>query len=146
MEEKELKAKDIPLEYPLCFNNECVNKDKCMHYQARLLMPQKRYSGSAVFPTAWEDGQCRCFSEKRLVKKAWGFKKLYDNVPQQQRAEARRCVHELFGNGNGPYYRVHHGENLLSPKKQEEILNVLAKFGSIKGIKFDHYVTCWEFE
>ena len=59
MEERELKAKDIPWGYPLCFNNECADNDRCMHYQARLLMPKDRYSGSAVFPTAWENGRCR---------------------------------------------------------------------------------------
>ena len=44
------------------------------------------------------------------------------------------------------YYRVHHGQNLLSPQKQEEILKVVAMFGSIEGIEFDHYVTDWDFE
>lgn len=146
MEEKELTAKDIPMGYPLCFNNECAQKGKCMHYQARLLMPKSRYYGSAVFPTAWEDGECRCFREKKLVTKAWGFTRLYDNVPQRQKAEARQRVHALFGSGNGPYYRVHHGENMLSPRQQEEILEILAKFGSIEGIKFDHYVMNWDFE
>ena len=146
MEEKELKGKDIPWGYSLCFNNECADKDKCMHYQARLLMPQDRYSGPAVFPTAWENGKCRCFREKRRVTKAWGFTKLYRNVPQHLKAEARQRVRALFGKGNGPYYRVHHGENMLSPEKQEEILKILARFGSIEGIKFDHYVTDWDFE
>ena len=146
MEEKELKAKDIPMGYPLCFNDECGNKDRCMHYQAWLLMPKERNSGSAVYHTAWEDGQCRCFREKKLVKKAWGFSRLYDNVPQRRKAEARECVHALFGGGNGPYYRVHHGENMLSPQKQEEILAVLARFGSVEGIEFDHYVTDWNFD
>ena len=146
MEEKELKAKDIPMGYPLCFNDECGNKDRCMHYQAWLLMPKERNSGSAVYPTAWENGQCRCFREKKLVKKAWGFSRLYDNVPQRRKAEARECVHALFGGGNGPYYRVHHGENMLSPQKQEEILAVLARFGSVEGIEFDHYVTDWNFD
>ena len=127
MEEKELKANDIPWGYPLCFNDGCADKDKCMHYQAMLLMPKDRYSGSAVFPTAWENGQCRCFRVKRRVTKAWGFSKLYHNVPQWQKAEARQCVRALFGKGNGPYYRVHHGENMLSPEKQEEILEGLAK-------------------
>jgi len=99
MEEKELKAKDIPREYPLCFNSECADKDRCMHYQARLLMPKEKCYGPAVFPTAWEDGKCRCFREKRLVKKAWGFSRLYDNVPLEQLAEARRWVHTVFGGG-----------------------------------------------
>jgi hypothetical protein len=146
MEEKELKANDIPWGYPLCFNDGCADKDKCMHYQAMLLMPKDRYSGSAVFPTAWENGQCRCFRVKRRVTKAWGFSKLYHNVPQWQKAEARQCVRALFGKGNGPYYRVHHGENMLSPEKQEEILEVLAKYGSVEGVRFDHYVTDWDFD
>ena len=146
MEERELKAKDIPWGYPLCFNSGCADKDRCMHYQAWLVMPKDRNSGTAVYPTAWEDGPCRCFCEKKLVEKAWGFTRLYDNVPRGQRALARQCVHALFGGGNGPYYRVHNGERMLWPKKQEEILALLAKFGSIEGIKFDHYVTDWDFE
>ena len=36
--------------------------------------------------------------------------------------------------------------NMLSPEKQKEILKVLAKFGSVEGIKFDHYVTDWDFD
>ena len=45
MEEKELKAKDIPCGYALCFNDACGLKDKCMHYQARLLTAEGRYAG-----------------------------------------------------------------------------------------------------
>ena len=146
MEEKVLNREDIPMGYPLCFNNECTEKAHCMHYQARLMMPKDRYYGSAVFPTAWQDGTCKCFCKKRLVQKAWGFSKLYDNVPQRYKAEARRCVRSFFSGGNGPYYRVHHGENMLSPKQQEEIMKIIAMFGSTEGIKFDHYVTEWDFD
>ena len=145
MDNKELTYKDIPMGYPLCFNNECTKKDCCMHYQARLLMPDDRYTGSAVFPTAWQNGACKCFREKRLVRKAWGFSHLYDNVPQRQKAEARQSVHAFFGRGNGPYYRVHHGENMLTPKEQDEIMKIITQFGSTEGIKFDHYVMDWDF-
>ena len=48
MEERELKAEDIPMGYPLCFNSECADKDKCMHYQARLLMPKDRFIGKGL--------------------------------------------------------------------------------------------------
>ena len=145
MEEKKLTYNDIPMGYPLCFNDECAKKECCMHYQARLLMPDDRYTGSSVFPTAWQNGECKCFREKRLVRKAWGFSHLYDNVPQRQKAEARQSVHAFFGRGNGPYYRVHHGENMLMPKEQDEIMKIIAKFGSTEGIKFDHYVMAWDF-
>ena len=145
MEEKKLTYKDVPMDYPLCFNGECTKSAFCMHYQARLLLPANRHHGPAVYPTAWQDGACKYFREKKLVQKAWGFTHLYDNVPRHQRAEARQCVHSLFGCGNGPYYRAHHGEIMLSPEKQESIMEVISEFGSTDGIRFDHYVEDWDF-
>ena len=62
MEEKELKAKDIPWGYAQCFNDACSLKDKCMHHLARLMKSDGRDIGQAVFPTAWQDGECRCFA------------------------------------------------------------------------------------
>ena len=145
MEEKELKTKDIPGGYALCFNSDCENKEKCMHYQAQLVA-EERDKGSAVYPAAWKNGKCRCYSEKKLVKKAWGFSQLYRNLPTYLRAEARRSVSALFGSGNGQYYRAHNGEIMISPKRQKEIMEVLAKFGNTEEVKFDHYVKVWDFD
>lgn len=143
--DKELTYKDVPMGYPLCFNHECIKAACCMHYQARLTLPEGRHHGPAVYPTAWQDGACNYFREKRLIQKAWGFTHLYDNVPQRDKAEARHCVRSLFGRGNGPYYRVHHGENMLTPEEQEEIMKILAQYGTTEGIRFDHYVEGWDF-
>ena len=74
MEEKELKAKDIPWGYALCFNDACGLKDKCMHYQARLLKAEGNYIGQAVYPTAWQEGECRCgrkVSADATVRRNW---------------------------------------------------------------------------
>ena len=146
MEEIELKAKDIPWGYAQCFNDACNHKDTCMHYQAWLLSNQKnRFIGKAVYPSAWQGGDCRCYCEKKLIKQAWGFEHLYDNVAEYRKAEAREYVRSYFSAGMGPYYRVHHGENKLSPKQQDDIMQIIARFGSTDGIKFDHYETDWDF-
>ena len=113
--------------------------------QARLLLPEDRHHGPAIYPTAWQNGECKYFREKRFVLKAWGFIHLYDNVPHYLRAEARRSVRFFFSRGFGPYYRYHKGENLLSPEQQDEIMKIIAKFGSTDGIRFDHYVEAWDF-
>ena len=127
MEEKELKAENIPWGYARCFNDTCKCKDTCMHHLARVLTNQQdRFIG--------------------LVRKAWGFSHLYDNVPKYHKAEARQRVRSYFSAGMGPYYRYHHGENKLSPKQQDDIMQILANFGSTEGIKFDHYETDWDFE
>lgn len=97
MEDKILKESNIPMGYELCFNGGCADKDTCMHYQAMLLTSADRYKGNAVFPTAWQDGKCRCYHEKKLVKKAWGFTNLYNNVPHYARAVARSYVRGFWG-------------------------------------------------
>ena len=145
MEEKELKAKDIPGGYALCFNSDCEKKETCMHYLAKQLKGCERNIGQAVYPSAWQDGKCSCYKEKKLVQNAWGFSQLYCNLPSYLRAEARRSVSALFGSGNGQYYRAHHGWIMVSPKRQEEIKEVLAKFGN-NDVQFDHYVTEWDFD
>ena len=145
MEEKKLTYQEVPVGYPLCFNEGCTKSACCMHYQARLTLPEGRYYGPAIYPTAWQDGECKYFREKKLVRKAWCFTHLYDNVPQRDRAEARHCVRSFFSGGNGPYYRVHHGERMISPEEQDKILRIIALFGSTDGIRFDHYVEDWDF-
>ena len=100
--EKQLEYKNIPWEYPLCFNEACKLRESCMHYQAYKLHPKERLTGPAVLPSAWQDGECQRYSETKLVKKAWGFSNIYNNVPNYQKAEARRRVKSYFSWGNGP--------------------------------------------
>lgn len=145
-EVNELKAKDIPRSYPLCFNGDCAERENCLHYKAGLLKAEGRCCGVAVFPTAWEGGTCKCFRENKMARMAWGFSKLYDNVPKYKKAVARQAVRSYFSNGMGPYYRVHHGQSMLSPRQQSDILEIVSRFGSIEGIEFDHYVAAWDFD
>lgn len=137
--------KNISSNYELCFNESCELHHKCMHYQAYLHKPENRCGGPAVYPSAWKDGTCRSFREDKPVQMAWGFSRIYDNVPHHLTTEARRCVMNYFSSGCGPYYRYHHGEQLLSPRQQEDIMNILARYGSTDGLAFDHYVTAYDF-
>lgn len=141
----ELNLKNIPMGYELCFNNQCSLCEQCMHYQAYLLNPTERTGGPAIYPTAWASGQCQRFCEVKMVQMAWGFSKIYSNVPSALKSEARRRVKHYFSSGNGPYYRYHHGENKLSPSQQADILQILSEFGPTDGLAFDHYVTDYNF-
>ena len=145
MKEKELTYQEVPTRFPLCFNHECAKNACCMHYQAGLLLPDDCHHGPAIYPTAWRNGECKYFREKRLVLKAWGFTHLYDNLPRKDKSAARQRVMSYISSGCGPYYRYHHGERLLSPELQEAIMNILATFGSTDGLRFDHYVEDWDF-
>ena len=145
LNEKILESKNIPWGYAVCFNETCQLREKCMHYQAYLLQPKDQLSEHAMLPSAWQDGPCQRYCEKKLIKKAWGFSHIYNNVPYYLEAEARRMVKNYFSSGNGPYYRYHHGENKLSPRQQEDIMQILAKYGSTDGLAFDHYEVDYDF-
>lgn len=144
--EIQLESKNIPWGYPLCFNEGCQLREKCLHYQANLLKTAEHLSGPAIYPDAWKSGQCQRYNEAKLVQKAWGFSKIYKNVPHYLRSEARHYVRSYFSGGCGPYYRYHHGDNKLSPKQQADIMAILAKYGSIDDLAFDHYETDWDFD
>ena len=141
-----IELKNIPYGYKLCFNEACQLRDKCMHYQAYLRKPETVLAGPAIYPDAWKNGQCEHFNEVRIVTKAWGFTRIYNNVPQYLRATARRKVSNYFSRGCGPYYRYHSGENKLTPKQQAEIMAILAQYGPTDGLAYDHYETSWDFD
>lgn len=143
--EKQLQNKNIPYGYAVCFNEACQLREKCMHYQAYLLQSKDQLSGHAILPSAWQAGKCQRYCEVKLVKKAWGFTNIYNNVPYYLKAEARQKVKNYFSSGNGPYYRYHHGDNKLSPRQQEDIMRILAKYGSTDGLKFDRYEEDFDF-
>lgn len=143
--EKQQELKNIPSGYAVCFNGDCQQRDRCLHYLAYVQNAPDRLKGPAVLPAAWAGGHCQCFGERIQVRVAWGFNGLYKNVPNYLHAEARRCVSNYFSHGCGPYYRYHHGENKLSPRQQADIMAILAKFGSTEGLTFDHYETAYDF-
>ena len=143
--EKSLNLKNIPSKFKVCFNDSCQQRDQCLHYQAYLLQPEGKTGGPAVYPSAWKSGQCQCFTEKKPVQKAWGFSYIYENMPHYLRSEARNRVKNYFSSGNGPYYRYHNGEHTLSPRQQEDIMQILAQFGSTEGLAFDHYELDYDF-
>ena len=96
--EKKLEMKNIPWGYELCFNDNCQQREKCLHYLARQVQTKERLGGPAVYPAAWESGECKRFSE-----------------------------------------------NKLTPGQQQDILQILAKFGPTDDLAFDHYETDFNF-
>ena len=112
---------------------------------------QHNYLGTAWYetetyvPSAWKDGNCPHFAKIEKVQFAWGFNGLYRNLPHNRVSEVRKALRHFMGSGVSAYYRVHHGEKLLSPARQQEILDFIAQFCSTEGLSFDHYITQYDF-
>jgi len=145
MEEKTLTFSDAPARYPLCFNHECPQRGECMHYYMGSLAPATKTSGAAIYPWACQNGSCRHFTKREKVDFAWGFNGLCRNLSTAARMEARMALRCHMGAGASAYYRVHNGEKLLSPAKQQEIIRLVSKYGKVDERPFDHYITRYDF-
>ena len=145
MKEKDFDFKKVPAGYQLCFHYQCPMHEHCMHFVAGQHVTADRPFGLAIFPSALQDGKCMFFREFGIQQMAWGFSNLYVNVPPHLRGTARKKVQACLGGGCSTYYRFHQGERLLSPKMQQNVLDTIARYGSTEGIRFDHYVTEYDF-
>jgi hypothetical protein len=133
------------MDYALCFNQECALKEQCMRYQLGLQATAHRTQGAAVYPSAWKDGTCSSFSTNGEVEMAWGFDGLYKLLSPDMATVARRSLRKHLSAGASTYYRFHHGERLLSPAKQQEIIDFVSQFGPVGEKPFDHYLTAYDF-
>ena len=136
---------DAPPSYPRCFNHQCPRCTACLHYQAAIASPPQQPYGQSVFPHAWQDGECQCFSPAEPQQLAWGFNRLFKPLSDATQHEARTALRNSLSAGMSTYYRYHKGEYLLSPRKQEDILDFMSQFGSRDLFSFDHYVTSYDF-
>ena len=145
MNNKKLTFSDAPWGYALCFNHDCVLRETCMHYYMGRQAPADVTSGAAIYPSAPKDGTCPHVAKTEKVKFAWGFDGLFKNLPDETTHWARRSLRSHLGSGMSAYYRIHHGEKLLSPRRQQEILDFMSQFGDTKKMRFDHYVEQYDF-
>jgi len=145
MDDNRPTFKDAPWGYPLCFNEGCAMREKCMHYYMGQQAPPTMTKGTAIYPSALDNGQCKHFAEICKVDFAWGFNGLFKNVPKEEVSKVRKALRNYLSHGVSTYYRYHNGEKLLSPARQKEIMDFIAQFGSTEGLSFDNYITKYDF-
>lgn len=132
-----LNKQRIAYSWPYCFNTGCQLQAECLRYQAALVLDSSVTSGTAVFPSVDLHGKCPLFKPIRSIRTAWGFERLFDNVRTPDAPTLRRMLKDLL-NGNGNYYRYHHGTRRLSPDQQKSIRQLFARMG-YDNIEFGHY-------
>lgn len=120
-----------------CFNDSCPKAKNCFRHMAVKFKKATHQMGNAVFPDALQDGKCKYFIRPRIIKAAWGFTPLYNEVKHGDVISMRGKVIGLLG-GKTSYYRYHRGEKLLTPELQNAIYEVFKASGYGKPT-FKHY-------
>lgn len=91
-----------------------------------------------VMPGEWKDGVCHSFEEIRLVKKAFGFSRLYDQVLKRDYTAMRKELVDYF-HGKRQYYWYMKGERALLPGQQDWMRQWLRGWGYEWELPFDRY-------
>lgn len=120
--------------WKFCFNSECPMHGECLRFQAALEMPEDREWGSAVFPPALKNGQCKYFRKDEKVTLASGFL-TSDPILNDMYVKLRLKLTAYLG-GNGTYYLYRNGKKWLSPTQQEGIREIFRKAGYRDAVIF----------
>lgn len=130
-------------DYLMCFNHECTTCGECLRYAVGQQVAQKRKWGLTVFPSAIQEGKCEYFQKNGPVQLAYGFSKVYADIPKHLRSSLRQDITGYLGSV-GTYYRYDKGERKLSPEQQEVIMGYIAEYGGKQKRPFAHYETGYD--
>lgn len=135
--EKVMTKDGLPYGWTYCFNEQCAVKEECVRFLSTRYLSDKCYSGQAVFPMAWRNGNCKYYEKLRVVKLAWGFDHLFLNVKLKDAPILRSRLRGYLGS-KGQYYRYKLGQLLLLPKQQVGIKKIFQSYG-YEDVEFDHF-------
>lgn len=137
----EAAAQNQPKTCLYCFQDGCAKAATCIHYFAGQ-HPDGRKVGLCVLAAALSDDGCSYYKETRLLRGAWGFKALFEDVKAKDAPLLRRAMMKRFGSYF--YYGVHHGEQLLNPEEQAWVLALFNQYGYTENLSFDGYTDVYD--
>lgn len=135
--ERAFEENGVPYQWAYCFNEQCPRHDDCAAYLSSKFLKESPDYGNAIYPNACRDGACRHFKRARVVRTAWGFSHLFDNVKKKDAERLKTRLMNYFGN-RSYYYRYKRGDYHLSPAQQEWISNLFKRYG-YDEVNFQYY-------
>lgn len=143
--EQNLLFSQIPYRWEVCFLPDCAQKESCLRHRMYAEACAGRKALYAVAPAARSGAECSAFVPIRTVRRAKGMRHLMDSLPARL---SRQLKHELYTylNGRSNFYRYLHGEMLLSPAQQEEIIARVVRMDGDLSVEFDAYVDVLDFQ
>lgn len=130
----------VPFDYSLCLDNQCPKAASCLHQLVLQSVPANKDYWNVISPKrlATIKGNCPFFRSSQKARYAKGFMNILDNLPYNKRRSIIGCLIAHFGQRT--YYRLRKGERLLTPDKQQEVLDIISRHEIDTPFEFDAYV------
>lgn len=127
MNTNEPKYETMPEHYLLCFNDDCVLADECLHRLAARSDRQKDEVVTAVNPAHCSGESCRYFKQNKVVTMAYGMIDSFHEVKADHIVSLRNTLISHFGRGS--YYLRRNGLRPITPEEQQYINSVFRHYG-----------------
>ena len=133
----------VPSYFMHCFRAECPHADECLRFQATRFIPSECTSVVCLNPAHVQNqAECQEFLSDKPVQYAYGFSRLYDNIPFAKAKDARDEV--ITKIGKTQYYRMKKQIIGISPRHQQCIKTVFQKHGIDEEPLFDLYESIYQ--
>ena len=108
---KPLTYDDIPKMYLFCNHTKCPRRNKCLRFQAAMIVPQSvpHYEAININHVAGNEKECSFFSAYTLTTFALGISHILDDVPHKKAMAIQNSLKSLMG--KSMYYRIHRNRN-----------------------------------
>lgn len=136
----EIDTTNMPKGYVICYNDTCPKAQECLHWIAAQLPVKEGSVVNAVNLSRYKghEDECPHFRPNRIVRMAYGFKHIYDNLPASKKVNVKQSVERAFGHTE--YYRYYNCKKPLTPRDQQIIKERFARYGFTDPIVFDKYI------
>lgn len=137
-------AKDgNPTDWEYCFNGQCPLAKECIHQLSVAFKDSDLTHGNAIFPDAYRNGTCKHFQQFHLVKTAWGFVNILQELKKKDEGNFRENMTLYFGSSTS-FYRYKLGQIPIKTEQQRYVLDYLKNLG-YDHLQFDRYTEEIEF-
>lgn len=142
--EKNFDYNQVPEPFVHCFNNACPQADKCLRLMAARHADASRPVVQTVSPAVWptEGEKCDYFKPIRIIRMAWGFKRILATLPHEQSLAVSARLHEMYTRPT--LSRIANGKRPIGLKEQASIAKVFRPYGIEPGDVFDRWTDNYE--
>jgi hypothetical protein len=144
MEKRELLKKKIYEGFVPCFNDGCQRHEHCLRWQARECVNNVPWVTTCINPANPEASgdTCIMYRDDQLVRMAYGFTKLLDELPKKA---GRSLMATVIGQHNRTYaYEYRNGSRPIPPAMQDDIADTCRRLGYTAPVVFDRYAEDYE--
>jgi hypothetical protein len=94
-----------------CFNQQCPLAQECAHYLSVTYKKPEQTKGYAIYPDAYHDNKCEHFLQLQMMKMAYGFTNILEELKRKDEATFRIHMTSYFGSKTS-YYRYKLGDSI----------------------------------